>query len=132
MNKRNPTTFIIVLAICLAIAIPLVTAGSKNQNDGNGKSNERGTGKINGREGCEAWGGHKAVDLGPPLGAVWGGACCPSNEQLGTTAGGNNVHAPNQCCNPPDYVPGTPIPTGLQQPGNHCECFAIRGYTPVP
>jgi hypothetical protein len=45
---------------------------------------------------------------------VWqGGPCCFSMH-----------NEPNQCCNPPDMGP-------VGVPGNHCECFELRGY-PFP
>jgi hypothetical protein len=116
-----------------------VMAGWNNQNDGNGQSYENGTGKANGKDGCIAWGGMKAADLGPEFEAffgyryVWGGGCCASNQmvdEVETNDGIIQIYMPNQCCNPPDFDPfGNP--TGNHFPGNHCECFLIRGFAPV-
>ena len=118
------------MMLSLALATNVVFAGNKNMNGDHGI---QGTGKINDKSGCRAMGGDIAVDLGPPLGAVWGGACCASNEYLYTTTGeGNDVYAPVQCCNPPDHLPFPPFTdTEEHHPGNHCLCFEIRGYEAV-
>lgn len=104
---------------------------------------ERGTGKVNGQNGCRAYGGTTAVILGmfnpfteqPGPWVVEGGACCASNKEAVTspTTGGTTYYEPVQCCNPPDYLPFPPFDeTGEQVPGNHCLCFEIREYTVVP
>jgi len=109
----------------MALSGGAVLAGDNNQNGENGN---QGTDKVNGKDGCRAGGGNYWVYIDselPPwiLSHEWeGGPCCPSNEP--SEFGPNFYPVPNQCCNPPDNGP-----TG--QPGNHCLCFAMRGY-PVP
>lgn len=114
-----------------------VFAGNKNANGDHGV---QGTDKLNGKEGCRP--GLNSGDrwvyvpsdllddfgLSDPYFHEWmGGPCCPSNTLSGL---GNNYPLPNQCCNGPDYLPDSMggFPTGEQGPGNHCECFEIRGY----
>lgn len=128
------TTFVLLLMI---IPTFMVYAGSKNQNGENGS---QGTGILNGLDGCRA---------GENSGNYWvyvpsqtldfygftdayfhewmGGPCCPSNMNSDI---GNDYPLPNQCCNGPDYLPDFlgGAQTGEQAPGNHCECFEIRGY----
>ena len=116
------------MMLSLTLATNVVFAGNKNQNDiTNGKSVERGTGKINHEDGCappEQSGNYWVflpVALPPGWANEWeGGPCCPSNTYLAVSA----YPLPNQCCNPPDEGP-------MGVPGNHCLCFQIRGY-PIP
>jgi len=141
MKERSLVLAIaLLLFLSAALLVSAAIAGSNNQNDENGKSYERGTGKINGLEGCrppEQSGNYWVYVPTELLPLGWsheweGGPCCPSNAPSGI---GDNYPLPNQCCNPPDYLPSPPAPaetpTGEQQPGNHCECFEIRGW-PIP
>ena len=118
-----------------------------NHNDTtNGKSVERGTGKVNMQQGCAppTQSGEVLinmdflpgeldfinlmladVDAGVPYWQIevedwWGGPCCASNE---LAENGNPL--PNQCCNGPDGPPLSGVP------GNHCRCFELRGW-PIP
>ncbi len=138
---KNKLRLLLLTTLILGIALlsSSVMAGSKNQNNGNGKSDLRGTGKINGLNGCAPplESGNYMIympsDLPPGWSHEWeGGPCCPSNIPSGM---GNNYPLPNQCCNPPDYLPSPPwdpeTPTGAHHPGNHCLCFEIRGW-PIP
>ncbi len=141
MSKKMAILLLLTLSILLlGFSMQLsANAGSNNQNDENGKSYERGTGKINGLDGCrppESSGNYWVyvpADLPPGWSSEWeGGPCCPSNM---LSEIGNNYPLPNQCCNPPDYMPSPPLPpetpSGEQQPGNHCLCFEVRGW-PIP
>jgi hypothetical protein len=154
MKKALLIVAVIVLAMTLS---PMaVLAGTGNQNGDNGKSSERGTEKINHKEGCrpnttrEYWVymGNPLIDVlmdllgappppseNPDYYNEWkGGPCCPSNEPSETT---NAYPKPNQCCNGPDLeiIPGPfpPFPIEISEPapGNHCLCFALQGY-PMP
>ena len=131
--------------LSFASTINVVFAGNQNMNGGHGI---QGTGKLNGKEGCrpniQTGNFMVNMDISPeelaainamlastpnPNGSWWqinsidwmGGPCCPSNE---LAANGNPL--PNQCCNGPDMGP-----PGSGVPGNHCECFELRGY-PFP
>lgn len=136
-------TLLLLLASTLAVSVPFALAGWNNQNDDNGNSLLQGTGKVNEREGCRpnVQAGSVTVDMGfspeelaninallASLGLQlttdeWqGGPCCPSNQYDGDSG----LPLPNQCCNPPDMGP-----PGTGVPGNHCECFELRGY-PFP
>ncbi len=137
---------VLLLMTTLIFAVPAVFAGNKNQNDEtNGKSVERGTGKANGLDGCAppAQSGDRwvyvpsdlldeflaAIGINPPYDFYheWvGGPCCPSNAYPDPAV--SLYPLPNQCGNPPDYFPAPPIESGEAVPGNHCLCFAIRGY----
>ena len=140
MRKRIFSAILILTMITiLVLPIPGTFAGSKNQNGENGI---QGTDKINGKEGCRAMGGMKAVDLGELFESimgyryVWGKACCASNilvETVDVEGEDTQVFEPNQCCNGPDFIPtpGGPIPSGEYAPGNHCLCFTLNGYAPV-
>jgi hypothetical protein len=144
------TTLVLLSLTTLVLSIPAVFAGFNNQNDDldfAGKSVERGTGKYNGLHGCrppaesgDDWvyvpsdlldGFLLSLGITPtPFYHEWlGGPCCPSNM---LSDEGNEYPLPNQCCNGPDYMPSPPfppgVPTGEAAPGNHCECFEIRGY----
>lgn len=139
-----------MLMTTLVLSIPVVLAGYRNQNDiTNGKSVDRGTGKVNGKDGCAppTQSGDRWVNMGDeeelaninlmlasmpnPDGSYWqinsmdwkGGPCCPSNTLSDTV---NEHPLPNQCCNAPDMDP-----PGTGVPGNHCMCFSLRGY-PIP
>jgi hypothetical protein len=146
------TILVLTLTSILALSVPTVLAGTRNQNANPdslaydaGNSIERGTGRINGGEGCrpDVQSGNYTVDMAfgaeelaaingllagltPPLYLTtdeWvGGPCCPSNQ----IDGASGLPLPNQCCNPPDMGP-----PGTGVPGNHCECFELRGY-PFP
>jgi hypothetical protein len=112
-----------IVVLLMALSGGAVLAGDNNQNTPeNGKSVERGTGRTTevnegaGYDGCQALGGDYPVYI-PPEDIIWlGGPCCPSN-----ILNGEGVPYPNECCNPPDFIHA--------QPGNHCLCFAIRGFT---
>jgi hypothetical protein len=111
-----------IVVILMTLSAGIVLAGDRNSN---GPHGSHGTGIENGKEGCRAGGGDYYVyvptDLPPGWSNEWlGGPCCPSNISSGV---GNDYPLPNQCCNPPDDV--------HPQPGNHCECFEMRGY-PIP
>ena len=132
---------LVVVSIVLLITLfpTTVLAGDRNANGDNGS---QGTGILNGKDGCRpgVQSGDYWVYIPSPLldsfGLTdsyyheWlGGPCCPSNISSGI---GNDYPLSNQCCNGPDYAPeGPPLfgaPTGEQAPGNHCECFELRGY----
>lgn len=129
--------------IVMVLLTSSALAGTKNQNDENGKSYERGTGRTAEMNmlGCrpntnapDSW-VYVPTDLLPPVEFFheWlGGPCCPSNILSDTT---NQYPLPNQCCNPPDYLPeGPPFfgePSGEQAPGNWCLCFHLRGYPDI-
>ncbi len=146
MKKKIILMMLVVMLVStLVLSTPAVLAGNKNQNDEtNGKSVERGTGKVNGQDGCvpPAKSGDRWVyvpsglldgilaDMGIPgpydSYHEWkGGPCCPSNMLSDV---GSNHPLPNQCCNGPDYFPAPPVESGESGPGNHCVCFGIRGY----
>jgi hypothetical protein len=135
----------LLLVATLSLSLPLALAGWNNQNDDSGNSLLRGTGKVNMQEGCRPniQAGSITIDMGfspEELGAInaflgsldpplylttdeWeGGPCCPSNQYDSSSS----LPLPNQCCNPPDMGP-----PGTGVPGNHCECFELRGY-PFP
>jgi hypothetical protein len=123
MNKRMLLTMLMLLTIAtVAFATPLAFAGRNNQNGDNGKSLERGTGKVNEQEGCRpdeqsgsytidmAFSSEERAFIDGLLASLelqltteyWaGGPCCPSN-QYDSTSG---LPLPNQCCNPPDMGP---------------------------
>jgi hypothetical protein len=138
MNKRN-LRLIQITSILLLMMIPtfIAYAGSKNQNGENGS---QGTDKLNGLYGCRAglnsgnyWVYVPSQTLdGYGFTAAYfheweGGPCCPYNMDSDI---GNDYPLPNECCNGPDYLPDFlgGAATGEQAPGNHCECFEIRGY----
>jgi len=139
MTKIKVLLFTLFL-LGISLLTSSVMAGSKNHNDGNGKSYERGTGQLNGLDGCKPpeqsgnyWVYIPTELLPPGWSHEWeGGPCCPSNILSGVD---NNYPLPNQCCNGPDYLPDGPpfhgAPSGEAAPGNHCECFEIRGW-PIP
>ena len=112
-------TSIIILILILSIPSIMVFAGTKNNNDDHGNSADA-TGKENFKDGCRPPAHAASVWVFiPPEGVIWLGAkCCASNVELITDL----VYFPNQCCNPPDFVP----PFGV--PGNHCLCFDNRDY----
>jgi hypothetical protein len=136
------TTLVLILMTTLVLSVPAVFAGNKNQNDEtNGKSVERGTGKLsNGLplqsnvpwptfdifgkyvEGCRALGGGNVMVYVPGEGDWPGGPCCPSNTYLDPAVSAYPL--PNQCCNPPDFL--LPLGTLPSVPGNHCICFIYR------
>jgi hypothetical protein len=125
---RKIMLVVAVIAVTLmALSSGAAIAGDKNQNDEKGRGTQ-GTDKVNGKDGCrpDVMSGNYWVYMpDPPPWAPheWeGGPCCPSNELA--TDYGSELPLPNQCCNPPDYV--------HPQPGNHCECFHLRGYPPPP
>jgi hypothetical protein len=106
----------LIVVIVMALSAGAVFAGDKNQN---GEHGVQGTAKENNQDGCRPAGGDVFVAVNP--GTVWlGGACCPSHSE--PLVGG--YPPSNQCCNPPDYLP---FPSS--QPGNHCLCFEMRGFT---
>ena len=119
MKKQLTPIFLLGLLI-LAMPSIFAFAGFNNQNDDNGKSAERGTGKENNMDGCNVPENAASVWVYiPPEDVVWlGGACCASNIEIF-----EGVYLPNQCCNPPDFIPGPGVP------GNHCLCFENRGFT---
>ena len=135
MTKENLRKLLVILTIItLALPLNVAFAGSKNQNGENGA---QGTDKINDKEGCrpnENAGNYWVyipTELIPPEPSFlheWeGGPCCPSNILSGI---GENYPLPNECCNGPDHLPpemGGGL-TGEYAPGNHCLCFAYRGY----
>jgi hypothetical protein len=136
--KKAILVAVVISILLMALAPAVVFAGDRNSNGENG---EHGTGIINGLNGCrppieagDYW-VYVPTELLPPIDVLheWmGGPCCPSNEPSNT----NNAYPlPNQCCNPPDYLPNIPpfngAPSGEQRPGNHCLCFELRGY-PLP
>ena len=137
MKKENLRKLLVILAIIvLALPLNIALAGSKNQNGENGA---QGTDKINDKEGCrpnENAGNYWVyipTELIPPEPSFlheWeGGPCCPSNILSGI---GENYPLPNECCNGPDHLPFPPFtPTGESAPGNHCLCFALRGYPEI-
>ncbi len=117
---KTKTILVLIITIALfAFPVNIALAGYNNQNDDNGNSAERGTGKENYKDGCNvpASAGNVAIYI-PPEGPIWwGGPCCkgPSLDE--------GLYLPNQCCNPPDFLPGPGVP------GNHCLCFFNRGFT---
>ena len=116
---KNKTALIVLTGLLiLSLTTAIVYAGNKNQNDDNGNS-AAATGKENQKDGCDVPENAKDVWVYiPPNGPIWlGGACCASNLEYS-----EGVYIPNQCCNPPDFLPGPGVP------GNHCECFANRGF----
>jgi len=125
-----------VIVLLMALSPTMVLAGSKNMNGENG---DQGTEKVNGKDGCQAnvHSGDRWVYVPSsafpesPYYHEWkGGPCCPSNV-LASTIGAVSIYTlPNQCCNGPDYLPGT---TDIYEPapGNHCLCFADRGYPDI-
>jgi hypothetical protein len=130
--KRTILTTIIAI-MALALVTSTAFAGHYNQNtDENGKSVELGTGKSNPEvpsgvhiDGCRPpeESGSVWVQILPAFLGPWeGGLCCASNTVVGETSGGVPIYAPNQCCNPPQREGYDLVP------GNHCECFGIRGY----
>jgi len=139
MKKQIVLTVLTMMAIVsIASITPQVFAAFNDHIPSN-----QGTEIINGKDGCQAHGGTTAVILGPAspfpppypqvsLCVVEGGACCASNKVAGTTQSETTYYEPNQCCNPPDYLPFPPYaPTGEHYPDNHCPCFAIREYAVV-
>jgi hypothetical protein len=135
MKKQILRKLQLILAILiLAIPVSLAFAGSKNQNGENGI---QGTDKINNIDGCrpnenagDVWvyvpsAILDALGFTDPVYHEWkGGPCCTSNTLSGI---GEDYPLSNECCNGPDTVPIPGIP-GEPAPGNHCLCFAIRGY----
>ena len=144
------TTLFLTLISTLVLSVPTVLAGNMNHNADPdfppaydaGNSIIRGTGKVNGQDGCrpDEHSGTFTIDMAfspedrahldallagltPSLyltTELWeGGPCCRSN-QVDEASG---LPTPNQCCNPPDMGP-----PGSGVPGNHCECFEDRGY----
>lgn len=141
---KTKTILLAIIAIAI-IALPasLAFAGSYNQNDeDNGKSVERGTGKVNGLDGCAPptqsgnyWVFVPTGLLPPDWSHEWeGGPCCPSNNYPDPAT--SEYPYPNQCCNGPDYLPEGPpfygAESGEHAPGNHCLCFGIRGWPHPP
>jgi hypothetical protein len=142
MKKKTVSiTLILIIALSLTLITNTVFAGNKNQNDEtNGKSVEKGTGKINGQDGCrpDEQSGNFMVYVPTELPPGWsndweGGPCCPSNF---IDLDYSEYPFPNQCCNAPDYYPeGHPDAgeeTGEHHPGNHCLCFALREWPRPP
>ena len=150
MKKNIVLTMLTLLMMTtLILSVPAVLAGNKNQNDDlafAGKSVERGTGKVNGIDGCapptqsgDEW-VYMAISeeeltalnviFEPDIISIeWkGGPCCPSNvpSDSFTFLNDHQYPLPNQCCNPPNMGPA-----GSGVPGNHCVCFELRGY-PFP
>jgi hypothetical protein len=117
-GKKMKKTTIIIMLLILTLPSMIVFAGNKNQNDDHGNS-AAATGKENNLDGCNVpENAHDVWVYIPPEDVVWlGGACCASNIEVF-----DGVYFPNQCCNPPDFIPGPGVP------GNHCECFANRGF----
>lgn len=131
---------IFTLLLTFALSAQSVFAGNRNANGDNGT---QGTDILNGLSGCKpplqssqktqywVYVPSELLDsfgFSAPYFHEWmGGPCCPSNVRSNI---GNNYALPNQCCNGPDYLPEFlgGGPTGEQGPGNHCECFEIRGY----
>ncbi len=119
MKTRTILLTFITIAI-IALPTSIAFAGFNNQNDeNNGKSVERGTGKLNHKDGCNvpAQAGNVAVYIPPENTVWWGGPCCKGPIFL------DGIYFPNQCCNPPDFI----LDEGV--PGNHCLCFFNRGFT---
>ena len=143
MKTKLKLLLLTSLLLSIALLSSPVMAGSKNQNDENGKSYERGTGRTTGTNmlGCRPpenapnyW-VYLPTDLLPPIPLLheWeGGPCCPSNILSGI---GNDYPLPNQCCNGPDYLPDGPpffgATSGEEAPGNWCLCFHVRGYPDI-
>jgi hypothetical protein len=151
MKKYTTLTMLVLMLIStLALSVPTILAGTNNQNANPdspaydaGNSINLGTGKVNEGEGCRpnVQSDNYTIDMGfsteerahidallASLGLQltteeWdGGPCCPSNQ----IDGDSGLPLPNQCCNPPDMGP-----PGTGVPGNHCECFELRGF-PFP
>jgi len=145
MKKIIVITLSLMLFVTLALSVPLVFAGSNNNNLPNGF---QGTNKASNQlpsqssvpwpaglvedifapeapyvvEGCRAGGEDALIHVGGILGNVLGAKCCASN-MIDT---GSGLPLPNQCCNPPDilYDPAD------YTPGNHCLCFVMRFPSP--
>jgi hypothetical protein len=115
------TTMMLLLATTMVLSIPVAFAGDKNQNGDHGT---QGTMIANDKEGCrpDVQAGSVWVQVVPPFvdGPWEGGPCCAARSEGYEMVNGYQVWEPNQCCNPPDDV--------RLQPGNHCECFHLRGY----
>jgi len=135
MRKKTIVVTLLILISILAIPSIITYAGNNNNNDENGKSAERGTGKVNHKDRCrpDVQAGNVWIHIPesiPLPGWItsrdWEGAPCCAHRAGGSVSniGGDPVYLPNQCCNPPDEGP-------FGVPGNHCLCFMLRGY-PVP
>ena len=138
MKKIVVFTLSLMLFTTLSLSVPAVFGGYNNANGDNGY---QGTNKDSNQlptesmvpwpaglvedifapgapyvvEGCRARGGNILVSV-EGLGIVNGGPCCKGPEIE------EDLHEPNQCCNPPDIVYEPEDYT----PGNHCLCFVMR------
>lgn len=123
-KKKIVTYAAPILLLTLAISVGTVFAGSQNQNGENGT---QGTAKVNDMDGCrpDVQAGSGYIRIFPGPGGLWeGGPCCAAHSTGPVEyVNGNPVYESNECCNPPDSV--------NPQPGNHCECFHLRGYPVV-
>jgi hypothetical protein len=138
-NKTVSMTLFLIIVLSLSMVTISVFAGHNNNNYKNGKSAERGTGKANGLNGCAppTQAGSVNIDGNFPNlgngGEIWAGAYCCASNHIDEVS---ELPTPNQCCNPPDYLPSPPFdpetPTGEHVPGNHCLCFELRGFQPLP
>jgi hypothetical protein len=129
-NKTVSMTLFLIIVLSLSMVTITVFAGHNNQNTiDNGKSVERGTGKLNGQDGCRPniQAGSVNIDGDFPDfgngGEIWAGAYCCASNHIDEVSG---YPTPNQCCNHPDLGP-----PGSGVPGNHCLCFELRGFQPL-
>jgi hypothetical protein len=120
MKKIMVLTLSLMLVVTLAFSTSIVLAAHNPripQNQGTTIYNELDGCRPNANADGSVW-------IQIPGGPVWlGGPCCAAYGQgsVGDVAG-EPVYMPNQCCNPPYF-------TGTFVPGNHCECFELRGLT---